>query len=175
MKLLIALMTAAALSGVPQNSRTASTTGPGRVAPSISFKDLDGAAVRLSDVKGRVVLLDFWASWCAPCEASFPALDAMAVSLQDRQFAVFAVSVDEKRKSLDAFLDAHPHRMRVVRDERMAAADAFKVIGIPTAFVIDREGRIRFSHPGYALDTVDVLRREILSLLDERPGGAGLY
>jgi peroxiredoxin len=138
----------------------------GRAMPSVSVKTLDGKTVRLSDEQGKILLVDFWATWCAPCQVTFPELDSLSASFQGQDVEVLAVSEDTSRKNVDAFLEAHPHSMRVLLDNRMAAADAFKVRGIPSAFIVDREGRIRYSHLGYTPDTIDVFRREITSLLD---------
>ena len=139
-------------------------------APSIAIKALDGSTVRIANSKGRILLVDFWATWCAPCKVSFPALDALAASLKDRGVDVLAVSVDAGRKNLDAFLAAQPIKaMRILIDPEMTAADAFKVAALPTSFIIDRQGRIRFTHAGYGPEAVERFGAEIRSLLDESP------
>jgi len=138
-----------------------------KMAPSIAVQTLDGKTVRLFETSGRVALVDFWASWCEPCKASFPALDALSSSLRERGVDVLAVNVDEKRKNADAFLARQPHTIRVLLDPRMSAAEAFKVNAIPTAFIIDQRGRIRFTHPAYGVEAIDIFRREIAGLLEE--------
>jgi peroxiredoxin len=139
-------------------------------APSIAIKALDGSTVRIANSKGRILLVDFWATWCAPCKVSFPALDALATSLKDRGVDVLAVSVDTGRKNLDAFLKAQPIKtMRILLDPEMTAADAFNVAALPTSFIIDRQGRIRFTHAGYGPEAVERFGAEIRALLDEPP------
>ena len=135
-----------------------------RKAPSIQVKTLDGGKVRLADRKGRIVLLDFWASWCAPCRTTFPKLDTLARELKDQGIDVLAVSVDAKRKDLDAFLAEHPSSLEVLLDPKADGAAAFGVEAIPSMYVIDREGLIRFSHPNYGDDVLDVVKREIGTL-----------
>jgi thiol-disulfide isomerase/thioredoxin len=166
MKLAIAAAAALLAIAFQQPPARPSASSAGRAAPSVTLKALDGSAVRLSDAKGKVVLIDFWATWCAPCQVTFPGLDALAASFRDQDVGVFAVNEDESRKNVEAFLEAHPHSMRVLLDPRMAAADAFKVRGIPSAFILDRDGRIRFSHLGYTAEAIDTFRREITSLLE---------
>jgi cytochrome c biogenesis protein CcmG, thiol:disulfide interchange protein DsbE len=161
-RLLVAALAALALAQAPKAAD--------KPAPSIALKALDGSTVRLANSKGRIVLVDFWATWCAPCKVSFPALDALATSLKDRGVDVLAVSVDEDRKDLDAFIAAQPIKtMRILLDPEMKAADAFKVGALPTSFIIDRQGRIRFTHAGYGPDAVERFAAEIRTLLDESP------
>lgn len=147
----------------------------GRTAPSLTLKTPAGDVVRLADLRGRIVIVDFWASWCAPCRETFPALDTLMQSLHDRGVDALAVNEDKKRADLDSFLTAHPHTMRVLLDRGMSAANTFDVGAIPTAFVIDRSGRIRFTHAGYGPEAIDLLRQEITSLLDESPRPPSVY
>ena len=163
-RLLVAAVAALALAQAP---KAADKPAP---APSLAIKALDGSTVRLASSKGRIVLVDFWATWCAPCKVSFPALDALATSLKDRGVDVLAVSVDEDRKDLDEFISAQPIKtMRILLDPEMKAADAFKVGALPTSFIVDRQGRIRFTHAGYGPDAVERFAAEIRTLLDESP------
>ena len=137
-------------------------------APDVALQGPAGTAVHLSDYKGKVVLVDFWASWCVPCKTSFPALDAIYREYQPRGLEVLAVNLDEERRSADAFLSVHPHRMSVLFDPRGTAPVAFGVKGMPTSFVIDKSGTIRFTHMGYSGDVDVRYRQEITQLLSER-------
>jgi thiol-disulfide isomerase/thioredoxin len=137
-------------------------------APDVPLRSADGTAVQLSAYKGKVLLVDFWASWCVPCKASFPALDAIYREYQPRGLEVLAVNLDEERRNADTFLSAHPHRMTVLFDPRGTAPVAFGVKGMPTSFVIDKTGTIRFTHMGYSGDADVRYRQEITQLLSER-------
>jgi len=139
-----------------------------KAAPDVTLHTAEGTAVQLADFKGKVLLVDFWASWCVPCKASFPALDAIYREYQPRGFAVLAVNLDEERKNAEAFLAAHPHVMPVLFDPQGAAPVAFGVKGMPTSFVIDKTGAIRFTHQGYSGNIDLSYRQEIAQLLSER-------
>ena len=139
-----------------------------RAAPDVRLQTEQGAPVQLAAFKGKVVLVDFWASWCVPCKTSFPALDAIYREYQPRGLEVLAVNLDEERRSADAFLSAHPHRMTVLFDPRGTAPVAFGVKGMPTSFVIDKTGAIRFTHMGYSGNVDHSYRQEIAQLLSER-------
>ena len=121
-----------------------------RHAPDVTVQRSDGMPVHLADFKGKVVLVDFWASWCIPCKTSFPALDALYRELHPRGFEVLAINLDERRRDADTFLGAHPHVMTVAFDPRGEAPLAFKVRGMPTSVLIDRSGDIRYTHEGYS-------------------------
>lgn len=158
--ILVALAVVAAAQGLAAAVRTS--------APDIVLQGPGGTAVHLSDYKGKVLLVDFWASWCVPCKTSFPALDAIYREYQPKGLEVLAVNLDEQRRNADAFLAQHPHRMAVLFDPKGVAPEAFGVKGMPTSFLIDKAGTIRFTHTGYS-GNVDVsYRREIAQLLGEQ-------
>jgi thiol-disulfide isomerase/thioredoxin len=137
-------------------------------APNVVLQQADGTPVPLAAYEGKVLLVDFWASWCVPCKTSFPALDAIFREYQPRGLEVLAVNLDEERRQADAFLSAHPHQMPVLFDPKGAAPLAFGVKGMPTSFLIDKAGTIRFTHMGYS-GNVDVrYRQEIAQLLSEK-------
>ncbi len=136
-------------------------------APSISVKDREGRVHALSEFKGRVVLVDFWASWCAPCKASFPALDSLHEEFHDAGLDVVAINVDEDAKSARAFLSGKSPSMNVFFDPQGRSPEAFKVEGMPSSFLIDREGNVRFRHMGFSDQTRAEFRREIKILLEE--------
>src|SRR5260221_14661721 len=104
-------------------------SGTVRTTPDVSLHVQDGSVVRPADYKGKVLLVDFWASWCIPCRASFPALDAMYQRDKARGFEVLAVNVDESRRNADGFLAAHPHQMPIVFDPKVVAPQAFAISG----------------------------------------------
>jgi len=136
-------------------------------APKLQLMDPDGTPTSLAALRGRVVLVDFWASWCAPCKASFPLLDAIHRDLHEKGVDVLAINVDERRRDMDAFLADRTHAMPVLVDPRGIAAKAFSVQAMPTSFILDRLGRIRFTHTGYTASTIQRYREEIAVLLAE--------
>jgi thiol-disulfide isomerase/thioredoxin len=105
-----------------------------------------GTAVRLSDLRGKVVLLDFWATWCAPCVKDVPRLKALVESLADEEaFAVIGVSLDRDRGALDAFVRKHDLRWPQAFDGSgwdNAVANAYRVQAIPHVVLVDRQGRV---------------------------------
>ena len=143
------------------------TASMSKLTPDVAVRSADGGSVRLADYKGKVVLIDFWASWCPPCKTSFPALDAIYREYQEKGLEVLAVNVDERRHDADTFLDAHPHRLTVLFDPKGVAPAAFGVKGMPSSFLVDRAGNIRYTHMGYSGNVDDSYRREIAQLLSE--------
>ncbi len=137
--------------------------------PNTPLRLIDGTLVRATDYKGSVLVVDFWASWCVPCRASFPALDALYQSERARGLEVLAINVDEDRRQADAFLAEHPHVMPVALDPKGEAPRAFNVKGMPSSFVVDRKGVIRFTHIGYSTKILDRYQAEISQLLAEAP------
>ena len=135
--------------------------------PALTFTTLDGNPIRSLDLKGRVVLLDFWASWCVPCRKSFPEVDRLSKDFDSKGLTVIAVNVDEERKNADVFLPQFPHSMTVAFDSKGLAARAFDLQGMPSSLIIDRLGRVRFTHMGYTDKTIGQFRTEVAQLLAE--------
>ncbi len=142
-------------------------TAAPRSAPAVELRFGDGRTVPLSSYRGKVLLIDFFASWCGPCKASFPALDGLYRELRDQGLEVVAIDVDEDAAAGRAFLAERPHQMPVVPDPKGALPAAFGVGAMPSSFVIDKKGVIRFRHEGYNDRTLAAYRTEIESLLDE--------
>ncbi len=122
----------------------------------------------LSALAGRVVYLDFWASWCAPCRQSFPWMSAMQKAYQAQGLTVIAVNVDHDRADADHFLQQFRPQFQVWFDPQGNWAEKFKVSGMPTSIIIDRHGVARFTHIGFWPGDSDVAARQIRELLTER-------
>jgi cytochrome c biogenesis protein CcmG, thiol:disulfide interchange protein DsbE len=105
--------------------------------------------IQLDQYRGRVVYLDFWASWCAPCQQSFPWMQSLKVEYEGKGLAVVAVNLDRNRADADRFLAETPIDFEVRFDPRGAVAEAYKVKGMPTSVIIDRHGVVRFTHIGF--------------------------
>jgi thiol-disulfide isomerase/thioredoxin len=120
-----------------------SPTVPPSPAPDVSVTTRSGETVRLSDLRGRPVLLNLWATWCVPCVAEMPALEALAAERAGTPLAIMAVSVDRRGESAVApFLAQHGlEKLPIYLDPKSDVAHAFGVDAIPTTILIDREGR----------------------------------
>lgn len=145
------------------------TSAADNKALSIEMPSAQGRSVRLADLKGKVVLVKIWASWCDQCKEAYPKLAALDRELRSRGVVVVAINVDEKRKQANAFLDANPSDMLVTFDPRGRVLEALGVSSIPTSFVIDRSGVIRYRHSDYTAETLSTYRREIETLLAAAP------
>ncbi len=131
------------------------------IAPAFTLKDVDGNTVSLSDFKGRTIVIDFWATWCLPCKASFPAMQKMAERHPEVKFLFIATqekpegAVDRVKK----YITKNNYLFHVLMDkpgknpEIFQVMTAYKVEGIPTKFIIDAKGKQRFSSVGFTSDT----------------------
>jgi thiol-disulfide isomerase/thioredoxin len=116
-------------------------------------------------LKGKVVIVDFWASWCLPCAKSFPVLDELQKKYGDR-LVVVAVNVDEKKAKMEEFLGKHPVSFTIVRDAEQKLVAVAEPETMPTSFILDGEGKVRFQHNGFhGEDTHQEYISEIESLL----------
>jgi thiol-disulfide isomerase/thioredoxin len=134
--------------------------------PSLDSFQLEGKLPE--KLKGQVILLDFWASWCGPCRSSFPAMQGLHKQYVNRGLTIIAVSVDENRQDMERFLKAANISFATVRDAEQKLVAAADIDKMPTSFLIDRTGKIRVVHEGFSGDeTVKQYRNEIDLLLKE--------
>ena len=137
-----------------------------KTAPDFSLKDSNGATAKLSDYKGKVVLLDFWATWCGPCKIEIPWFMEFEQTLKDRGFAVLGVSMDEDGwDAVKPYMQSRKINYRVLLGNDMVGQLYGGVESLPTTFLIDRAGRIAAIHIGLE-STKEALKNEITHLLD---------
>jgi len=112
-------------------------------APDFVIEDLRGGTAGLKDYKGKVVLLNFWATWCMPCRAEMPSMEAAWKKYKERGFVVVAVSVDEGSKGrIETFSRLFDLSFPILMDPESKVSDLYKVSNMPTSFLIDRNGKI---------------------------------
>jgi len=121
----------------------------------------------LDDYAGKVVLLDFWASWCSPCLQSFPWMNELQQKHGGKGLVVLAVNLDQDRKLAEAFLGKTPAKFRVEYDSKGDVARQFEVQAMPTSFLIDRQGKVRVRHAGYKAKHRQEREQQIVQLLKE--------
>ena len=146
----------------------AHATGVGDRAPDFRLPQLGkDSQLGLGDVRGKVVFVDFWASWCSPCREAMPQYEKLYTSLPRDQFAIVAVNVDETRGDAEKFLAAHPVSYAIVFDPAGDVPKAYGLIGMPTSYLIDRNGVVRWRGQGFKSGDIDTLRQQIGKLVEE--------
>lgn len=146
----------AAAADLPPLSHSLTRQAP-KPAPALKLADLDGKAHDLAALKGKVVLINFWATWCPPCRREMPSMERLKQTLVGEPFVVLAVDVGEDADTIEAFtsqLDVVP-TFPILLDTRSRAMQAWKVAGLPTTYLVDKQGRVvasaiggrEFDHP----------------------------
>jgi thiol-disulfide isomerase/thioredoxin len=138
------------------------TDGP---TPQLSLRDLAGQPVNLADFKGKVVLVNFWATWCAPCIEEMPAMQRLRDKLSLAGFEVLAVNYQESQSRIIDFLKKRPLKLTILRDHDGSVRTGWGVRVFPTSFVIDTEQRIRYTVIGevdWSSSKVESQIRELL-------------
>ena len=139
----------------------------GRPFPKLAEGGLVG---HLPDQSGRVVLVDFWATWCAPCRSSFPVYGQLQQELGDRGLTIIGVSVDKEEEPYNRFLEKFSPGFTTVRDADQLFVAAVQPPAMPTCYLLDRHGVLRAVHSGFhGAATARQLRDEIKKLLEETP------
>lgn len=146
---------------------TANATEVGQPAPQFSLPTLKtDQATTLKQYAGKVVYVDFWASWCAPCRTSFPLLNKLHEKLKSKGFEVVAINLDEDKANAEKFLQDIPVNFTVLRDAKGEWADQFVVESMPTSFIVDKQGVVQNVHHGFKSDDINELEAKITALLN---------
>ncbi|HBC57462.1 MAG TPA: redoxin [Gammaproteobacteria bacterium] len=165
-KRFISLATAVVMLSVSVAPVHAVSTGepaPSIILPHLQSKQL----VDLEQYKGKVVYLDFWASWCGTCRISMPQIEQLHQDLKSRGFEVVGINVDQDPEAGRAFLAEHPVSFATLSDPKGVTPQKFELIGMPTSYLIDAQGLVRLVHQGFRQGDVEHLRHEIEELLME--------
>jgi thiol-disulfide isomerase/thioredoxin len=137
----VALLVSLAVGGT-----AAAASGP---APDFTLKSLGGKNLKLSEMAGNVVLINFWASWCGPCREEMPLLNALHNKYKPLGFTVLGVNVEEQADSARGFLGNFPVDFPVLLDNKNRVSKLYNVVAMPTTVVVDRDGNLRYLHKGY--------------------------
>lgn len=146
----------------------AGSVSAAELAPDFVGLDIhDEKPLRLSDFKGKVVFLDFWASWCPPCLLSLPAYDKMRAEISSIDFEIIAINVDEDPEDGIFFLEDHPVSYPVLKDPVGDIGKPYKVRSLPVSFLLDRDGNIVQSYRSFSLGDEEEIKAEIEALIQD--------
>ena len=138
----------------------------GDTFPNLGEYSLEGT---IPDLKGKVVLVDLWASWCGPCKKAFPVMKELHEKFSDKGLVIVAVSLDENKKDMDDFLKKSPVPFLILRDASGKLAERLGVSGIPASFIVGKDGKLSSSHTGFSGEES---RRNYLKEISKLTGAA---
>jgi len=145
----------------------AGALAPGDVPPAVDLPDRAGRNVNLEQLEGKVVLIDFWASWCGPCRQEMPVLQALHEKYAAEGLVIIGVNIDSSRKKMDRFLERAPVDFRIVHDPKLVIASRYEPPTMPSSYFISRGGRIRYLHKGFSKEDAPGFDARIKTLLAE--------
>ncbi len=146
----------------------AAAAGAVRVsAPDFTLKSGSGENLRLAELRGQVVLVNFWASWCGPCRQELPLLDQMHKKYAPLGFTVLGINVDQDPRQARALLDKIPVEFPIVFDSQSAVSKLYEVVAMPSTVIVDRNGDARYVHHGYKPGDEAEYLRHVRALLAE--------
>ncbi len=141
--------------------------GPGDVPPPIAMSDLAGKKVDLEALGGKVVVVDFWASWCGPCRQEMPVLEALHRKYAEEGLVIVGINIDNNPKKMNNFLKSTPVSFRIVHDPKITIAQKYEPSTMPSSYFIARDGKLRYVHEGFRKKDAPELEERIKALLAE--------
>jgi cytochrome c biogenesis protein CcmG, thiol:disulfide interchange protein DsbE len=146
----------------------AAAVAPGDPAPAFALATAAGETVALDKLKGRVVYVDFWASWCGPCRHSFPWMNELQQKYGPAGFTVVGVNVDKRRPDAERFLQQTPATFTIVYDAAGKTPEAYGVKGMPSSYLVDASGKIVAVESGFRDEQKGELEARIRTLVPSR-------
>lgn len=137
-------------------------------APNFTLKTIKGKTIKLSRYRGKVVYLDFWASWCEPCRKSFPVMRKLQRKYKSKGLRVVTINLDKDRKEVRRFLREFRANFPIALDPKGKIARRYGVKAMPSSYLIDRKGRIRHVHLGFRTSNSKKVEAQIKKLLKQR-------
>lgn len=137
----------------------------GSRAPAFSLRTLQGRTVTLASLRGKVVFLDFWASWCVPCREEFPVLQRLHERYFDRGLRVVGITVDQEASNARAFVQRTRATFTILHDASRSVAERYSPPSMPTSFLIDKEGIIRKINRGFEASHAERFERQVRGAL----------
>lgn len=136
-------------------------------APDFTLKSNSGDNLKLSEHAGDVVMINFWATWCGPCRQEMPALEQLYQKYKDLGFVILGVNIDEDSGKTEDFLAKRPVSFPVLYDHTKQVSDLYKVVAMPTTYLIDRDGKLRYYHRSYKPGYEQKYAEQIKTLIRE--------
>jgi thiol-disulfide isomerase/thioredoxin len=137
----------------------------GGATPPLELTDLRGKKHSLADYRGKVVLVNFWATWCEPCREEMPSMERLRISLAERPFAVLAVNLAEPESRITKFLDTVPVGFPILLDRDTKTTRAWQAKVLPATYIVGPDGAIRYRHVGELDWSKPEVRKLILGLM----------
>ncbi len=138
-----------------------------KAAPDFTLKSLQGKNLKLSEMAGNVVLLNFWASWCGPCRQEMPLLNDLHNKYEPLGFTVIGVNVEQETELARSFIANSPVDFPILLDSSNKVSQLYDVIAMPTTVLIDRDGKMRYLHKGYQAGDEKIYQKMVKKLIRE--------
>lgn len=143
-------------------------SGSAKTNNELKVDGLTQLQAQIAQAKGKIVYVDFWASWCGPCRQSFPWLNKMQQEHSGNGFTVISVNLDAKRQFADEFLAQVPANFDVIYDPKGLSARHYKIKGMPSSFIVDRKGNIVSQHVGFNAEKQQIYQQELVNLIADK-------
>lgn len=150
---------------------TAYALKAGDAPPSIDLPDRKGKKVDLKELRGKVVVVDFWASWCGPCREEMPVLEVLHEKYSEQGLVIVGVNIDNSPKKMNKFLAGSSASFRIVHDPKLKVASKYEPETMPSSYFIGRDGKLRYVHEGFRKKDAAELEERIKALLAEGSDG----